>query len=305
MANVEGVTCIAIKSTFPKCLLLADNGLKLLQCETRHLETRAQASVCLNSGLDYTELDSPYVKVSEHNKWRFVVIDDRSNQNIDNPIAIAGTVSQVLILQYDVNTKIFTAIRSLATSATAVLFTAHTAILSSDRYIEIDLQRLTAEEFLDMSDQTLSRAGHAKPMEAFALNKCEYLLCFEQFGIFVDDYGNRTRPKNVKWLRKPNGFGYRAPMLFVSYDDGVQVIRLSKSEYDDSSDEEHRSGDHVETFISTESPRILGYAGNYGIFVLSKYNSNVKQLARIDGIKALKSTLAISMETILSNESDL
>lgn len=264
------------------------------------METRAQAEVCLNSGLDYTQLDLPYVNANAGDFWRFVKIDDHPRNDIDNPIAIAGTNSQVLVLQYDVNTKYFMAIRSLVTQASAVLFTEHTLIFSSDRYVEIDLQTLAGEEFLDMSDKSLLKAERARPMEAFLINSCEYLLCFKEFGIFVDQYGCRSRPKDLKWLRaKPNGFAYRAPLLFVSYDDGIQIIRLNKSEFEDEVEK------HYETFISTENVRIMGKAGKYGIFTLSKADTMIKQLARINGNKALQKTLAVSMETILSNESDV
>lgn len=311
VANVDSVICISIRPTFPKCLLIAENGEKLLQVETRILEQRAQAEECLNRGLDYTELDLPCINKATNDLWRFVKIDDYSNRKIDNPIAIAGTSTQIIILQYDINAKYFLAIKSLVTYASDVLFTDYTAILSADRYVEIDLEALGAEEFLDMSDPTLQITQNLKPMNAFLINSRKYLLCFEEFGIFVDSDGCRadTRDKiltkNIRWIRKANAFAYRSPLLFVSCDDGIQIIRLNKNDIEYMIDSDLEMDNREDTFIYTENVRIMGTAGKHGIFTLSKAEKRIKQLARIDGVSALRKTRADSIDTLASNETEL
>lgn len=291
--------------------MIAENGEKLLQVETRILEQRAQAEECLNRGLDYTELDLPCINKSTNDLWRFVIIDDRLNRKIDNPIAIAGTSTQIMVLQYDINTKYFLAIRSLVTYVTNVLFTAHTAILSADRYVEIDLQTLKAEEFLDMTDQTLQLAKNLKPMDALLINPRKYLICFEDFGIFVDEYGCRVHTKdkkptkNIKWIRKANSFAYRSPLLFVSCNDGIQIIRLNSFDFEDAIDSDMEMEKREDTFIYTENVRIMGTSGKHGIFTLSKAEKRVKQMARIDGLSALRKTRTDSIDTLASNETEL
>lgn len=317
VANIDSVTDFAIVSTFPKCLLIASDGKQLLQCELRHLEQRAQASVCLNTGLDYTELNLPFVNSATHDVWRFAKIYDHIDQSkptATDPIAIAGTLSQIAILRYNIENKCFQAIRSLDTvqPVQSVLFTAHTAIVSSMKFYEIDLLEFTAEEFLDLSDQTLQSICNARPMEAFKINRQEFLLCFAECGVFVDEYGCRSRPNDIKWLRKPNGFSYRSPILFVAYADGMQVLRINKSHSSELQpfDDDNAGGDAgdekmMQTFIATTSVQILGIAGKYGIFALSKANDGVNQVARIDGTKALRNALTDSMETILSSETSV
>lgn len=321
VANVDSVTCFALISTFPKCLMIADDGKQLLQCELRHLEQRAQASVCLNTGLDYIELDLPFVNSATHDLWRFAKIYDHVDQSrppTNDPVAIAGTLSQIVILRYSVEHKCFQAIRSLDTvkPVQSVLFTADSAIVSSNKYYEVNLSDFRYETLVE---STSGRRMEPHPMEAFSINQQELLLCFAEFGIFIDKDRCRSRPNNLKWLRKPNGFAYRAPFLFVCYNDGVQVMRINKSfssqlrravsddDNDNDNDDDDSAGDEkiLQRFIAASKPRILGTAGKHGIFTLSKANDGRDQVARIDGITALRNALTDSMETVLSSGTDV
>lgn len=309
VANVESVTCFAYVSTFPKCLMIAADGKQLLQCESRHLEQRAQASVCLNTGLEYIELQLSFVNSATHDLWRFAKIHDHIDESrspTNGPIAIAGTLSQIVILQYSVEHKCFQALRSLDTAkpVQSVLFTTNSAIVSSNIYYEVNLTDFRYKPLLE------STGSRPHPMEAFTINRQELLLCFAEFGIFIDKDHCRSRPNDIKWLRKPNGFAYRAPFLFVGSNDGIQVMRINKSfsselraaddDFTDSSDDKI-----LNTFIAATKPRILGAAGKYGIYTLSKANDGLDQVARIDGIKALRNALTDSMETVLSSESEV
>lgn len=311
VANIESVTCFALVSSFPKCLMIAADGKQLLQCELRHLEQRAQASVCLNTGLDYIELDLPFVNSATHDLWRFAKIYDYidlSRPPTNDPIAIAGTMSQIVILRYSVEHKCFQAIRSLDTvkPVQSVLFTATSAIVSSNKYYEVKLSDFSYETLVESTE---SRRSEPHPMEAFPINRQELLLCFAEFGIFIDKHRCKSRPNDLKWLRKPNGFAYCAPFLFVSYNDGIQVIRINKSfsselqaSEDDATDADEKV---LQTFIAATKPRILGKSGKHGIFTLSKANDGVDQVARIDGVKALRNALTDSLETVLSSETEV
>lgn len=320
VANVESVTCFAHVSTFHKCLMIAADGKQLLQCESRHLEQRAQASVCLNTGLDYIELLLSFVNSATHDLWRFAKIHDHVDDSRPT-IAIAGKLSQIVILQYSVEHKCFQALRSLDTAepAQSVLFTADSAIVSSNIFYKVNLT--------DFSNEKLLESTGSRPMEAFAINRQELLLCFAGIGIFIykerrrsrlndkerrsglNDKERRSGRNDIKWLREANGFAYRAPFLFVGSNDGIQVMRINESFTSD-----HRAGDDdvtysgddkiLNTFIAATKPRILGASGRYGIFTLSKANDGLDQVARIDGIKALRNALTDSMETVLSSESE-
>lgn len=305
---------IAIASAFPKSILISENGMQLLQCDLEHLKTRAKASVCLNTGLDYLTLDLPFVQPTPLNTdcWRFVKIFDNDRAQEIKPIAIAATQTQIVILQYDVDNKHFKAIRSLdtATPVKSVYFTPYTAIVSSDKFFEIDLDTLVSEEFLDSSDKSLLHPLKSKPFNTFSINSQEYLMCFNDFGIFVNEFGCRTRPTELKWSHSPTGFVYRAPILYVFSEAGIQLMRIHKSYTNelngDETDEDNEEGadggqPRLQKFIEMKFTEFGANCEKYGIYTLSKCDTGGKQVVRIDGIKVLRASDRFdSMETILS-----
>ena len=72
-------------------------------------------------------------------------------------------------------------------------------------------------DFLDASDTSLAFAvfGTSQsrnfPIAVFNVSKGktrdEYLLCYSEFGIFVDWQGRRSRKGDLKWSRLPLAFG--------------------------------------------------------------------------------------------------
>lgn len=68
------------------------------------------------------------------------------------------------------------------------------AIVSSKKFFEIDLMNLSQNE----CDKTLAHTYKSKPFNSFGINGYEYLLCFEDFGVFVDEYGRRSRSNDIK-----------------------------------------------------------------------------------------------------------
>lgn len=316
IANVDTVVDIAIASAFPKAILISENGKQLLQCDLEHLKTRAKATVCLNTGLDYLALDLPFVQPTPLNTdcWRFVKIFDNYDRAQEiKPIAIAATHTQIVILQYDIDQKHFKAIRSLdtATPVKSVHFTPYTAIVSSDKFFEIDLDSLISEEFLDSSDKSLLHTLNAKPFNTFSINTQEYLMVFNAFGIFVNEFGCRTRPTELKWLHQPVGFVYRAPILYIFSENGIQLMRIHKSytnelNCDDSNDDNEDDGERngqprLQKFIEMKYAEFGGNYEKYGIYAVAKCETGGKQIVRIDGLKVLRTSDRFdSMETILS-----
>lgn len=313
IANINDIINIAVEPTFPKAILISENGKQLLQCDLRHLETRAKASVCLNTGLDYLELDLPFVKHTSHtnDSWRFVNIFNNTerDQEVTDPIAIAATHTQIVILRYDVDNNHFKAIRSLdtATPVQSVYFTPFTAIVSSDKFFEIDLNTLISEEFLDLSDKSLLHTLGSRPFNTFPVNTQEYLMCFKDFGIFVNEFGCRTRPTELTWSSGvPTAFVYRAPILFIFSEDGIQLIRIHKSYTNelnnDETDDDQNEQPLLQTSINLKHSRFGANCEKYGVYTISKMDNGTQQIVRIDGTKALRNCERFdSMETILSD----
>lgn len=314
---------MAIVPTFPKSLLIAQDGKKLVQCDYRQLQTRAKASVCLNTGIEFIELNSSNNRNNTpYDQWRFVKMFDNIeyNDELSEPIAIAATQSQIVIWRYNVNQNHFQAIQSLDTAepVQSVYFTLRmTAIVSSNKFFEIDLMSLSQgqleyEEFCDYDDESLDQAHQSKPLNCFGINEYEYLLCFKDFGVFVDEYGRRSRPNDIEWMKHPpTTFAYRAPILYVFSSEGVQMIRIKRSSTDDpeADDEPNDLQKIVQKFIDVNHAQYGTICGKYGIFAISNSSESdggarPQQIVRIDGVKALRTVLTDSLETILSSETE-
>jgi citron Rho-interacting kinase len=52
---------------------------------------------------------------------------------------------------------------------------------------------------MDMSVQSLRPSKKYQPMNVFRIDSLEFLLCFRESGIFVDEYGLRSRPKDLHY----------------------------------------------------------------------------------------------------------
>lgn len=311
LVHITGIGCvnfIAVSPALAKCIMVGDQGRNLYLVDLRHLQSRAQASASLRPKLDYTSLELPFANRVTSERWHYVVMngDDKSASAAAH--IIACTSSRIVILRYDIGQNRVKPVCALDTAkpVTCILFTAHSAIVASDKFFEIDLQSFQAEEFLDESDMSCREARTTShPLALFKINSQEFLLCFEEFGIFVDTYGDRSRPDNVNWSNPPTGFVYRDPLLFVSYRNAVQVVRINKS-YTNEQQDNVANNEKKRSFITLNSPKLIGDSGPLGAFVLTQALGSGggqcgNELVAIDGVKSLKSFMSASLETLLSS----
>lgn len=305
---VTGITHIAPCVPLSKCLFIGDNGKQLFVTELRHLHSRAEATACLRPKLDVKTIELPFANRVPTERWHHVSINVPPANSRDGSDAhvIACTASRLVILRYDVAHSRFNPVCALDTArpVTCVLYTTYaTAIVSSDKFFEIDLKTFQAEEFLDESDSSCSEArNECRPHSVFKVNSQEFLLCFAEFGVFVDTYGDRSRPDNVSWSSTPVAFVYREPLLFVAYRSAVDVLRINKSYSSDVSAKLMRSS------VAMAEPRLVGDSGAHGAFVLRSACGSAGgqvggELLTLDGIRSLKTAqmASNSTETLLSS----
>lgn len=314
LVHITGISCvtyIAVNSELSKCVLVGGQGESLYLCDLRHLQSRAQASDSLKPKLERSLLELPFANRVSTERWHYVVLNGK---NAGQAHIIACTSSRLVILRFDTGHNRFKPVCALDTAkpVTCILFTSHSVIVSSDKFFEIDLQTFQAEEFMDGSDMSCIEARTCShPMSVFKINTQEFLLCFEEFGIFVDSYGDRARPDNINWANRPTGFLYRDPLLFVTYSNMVEVVRIQKS-YSNECDRKRRESEgeadekDVRSFITMNRPRLMGDSGQLGVFLLAKAIGSGggecgDDLILIDGIKSLKSFISSSLETLLSS----
>lgn len=305
---MTGITHIAPCVPLSKCLFIGDSGKQLFVTELRHLHSRAEATACLRPKLDVKIIELPFANRVPSERWHHVSINVPPANSRDGSDAhvIACTASRLVILRYDAAHSRFNPVCALDTArpVTCVLYTAYaTAIVSSDKFFEIDLKTFQAEEFLDESDASCEEARTVcRPHSVFKVNSQEFLLCFAEFGVFVDTYGDRSRPDNVSWASQPVAFVYREPLLFVGYRSAVDVLRINKSYSSDVAATVMRSS------LAMVEPRLVGASGAHGAFVLRSLCGPTGgemgcELLALDGIRSLKTTqlASNSTETLLSS----
>uniref|UniRef100_A0A1Q3F717 non-specific serine/threonine protein kinase n=1 Tax=Culex tarsalis TaxID=7177 RepID=A0A1Q3F717_CULTA len=311
LVPIKGVTKVksfSISQQVPKAIIIGNDGEYLYQCDLRHLQSRALAGSCLSPKLDTFVLDLSIANRTHSERWHMVrMMDEIPSQQLTDAIAIAATSSRIVILKFDTTLGRFKPVRGLDTvrPVSSVLFTKHTAIVSSDKFFEIDLTTFGAEEFLDMSDASLRDIRSCTPMAAFKINSQEFLLCFKEVGIFVDEFGNRSRPDNINWMQEPNDFKYRDSCLFLAHSDCVQVMYVSKSYTKEL--ERKEAAEERRAFINLNAPRLLAFQdfARTCVYVSCEYRGTKEQeIIKLDGYKALQSTspngISNSMETLSS-----
>lgn len=308
LVHIQGLDCvdyIEVNKAAHKAILIGNNQENLYQCDARHLNTRAQASAHSKPKLEAQVLDLPFANRNCNERWHLVKISAENDQLM----AVAATSSRIVILKYDTGKQIFKPVRALdtATAVSNVLFTRHTALVASDRFFEIDMGTYTAEEFVDISDPQASHLKRCRPMATFKIAKNEFLLCYEEFGIYVDEYGCRSRPQEVDWTYTPTGFIFRNGILFVSHFNMVQVMRVYRSSaheisvnYEDN--EVEVDGDVVENikaFIPLSRPQLMGASGKLDVFCAVNQSETEQELIVIEGMKSLRAIMnAASMDTL-------
>lgn len=310
LVHIQGLDCVdymEVNRSSNKAILIGNGQENLYQCDVRHLMSRGQASTQLKPRLEAQVLDLPFANRNCNERWHLAKISGEHDQMM----AVAATSSRIVILKFDTAKQIFKPVRALdtATAVSNVLFTRHTALVSSDRFFEIDMGTYTAEEFVDISDPQASHLKRCRPMATFKIGKNEFLLCYEEFGIYVDEYGCRSRAQEVDWTYTPTGFMFRNGILFVGHFNMVQVMRVYRSSaheisvnYEDN--EVEVDGDAIENikaFIPLSRPQLMGACGKLDVFcMVTLPETETQELIVIDGMKSLRAMMSASVETLAS-----
>ncbi|KAL1489368.1 hypothetical protein ABEB36_014280 [Hypothenemus hampei] len=196
--GLSKVKQIAIFEVAQSMLLIQGSKSTLISCDLNHVINLAQCASFTKPTLKYQHLD-----VNNLSEFHILQISKHSNQKK----AAVATPKQLIILEYFIETNEFLAVRILDTAqpTSCLLFTENSLIVGADKFFEIDLNTFQAEEFLDASDVQLKQALKCYKIGSFPLailqistNPKEYLLCFNEFSIFVDEYGRTSRSKEIK-----------------------------------------------------------------------------------------------------------
>uniref|UniRef100_A0A3B3B8F6 Citron Rho-interacting kinase n=1 Tax=Oryzias melastigma TaxID=30732 RepID=A0A3B3B8F6_ORYME len=203
-----------------------------------------------------------------------------SSGKIDNGLCICAAMpNKITILRHNESLNKFCIRKEIETSepCSCIHFTGYSIIIGTNKFYEIEMKQYVLEEFLDKNDVTLASAVFAASSHSFPISiiqvttapqKDEYLLCFHEFGVFVDAYGRRSRTDDIKWSRLPLSFAYREPYLFVTYFNSLDVIEIQG----------HIAlGPHSYAHLDIPNPRYLGPAISSGaIYLASSYQNKLR-----------------------------
>ncbi|XP_029108972.1 citron Rho-interacting kinase isoform X2 [Scleropages formosus] len=197
----------------------------------------------------------------------------------NGPCICAAMPNKITILRYNESLGKFCIRKEIETSepCSCIHFTGYSIIIGTNKFYEIEMKQYVLEEFLDKNDVTLTSAifaasSHSFPISILQVNsspqKDEYLLCFHEFGVFVDAYGRRTRSEDMKWSRLPLSFAYREPYLFVMYFNSLDVVEIQG----------HAAlGSVALAHLDIPNPRYLGPAISSGaIYLASSYQNKLR-----------------------------
>ncbi|XP_028312927.1 citron Rho-interacting kinase isoform X4 [Gouania willdenowi] len=199
---------------------------------------------------------------------------------IDNGSCICAAMpNKITILRYNDSLNKYCIRKEIETlePCSCVHLTSYSIIIGTNKFYEIDMKTFLLEDFLDKNDVSLTAAVFAASTHSFpiaimavssALQKEEYLLCFHEFGVFVDSYGRRSRAEEIKWSRLPLSFAYREPYLFITYFNSLDVIEVQG----------HAAlTPAILAHLDIPSPRYLGPAISSGaVYLASSYQNKLR-----------------------------
>ncbi|KAJ8956368.1 hypothetical protein NQ318_015106 [Aromia moschata] len=293
---IEGLTAvhhISIMPTAGVVLMIVNLKSVLISCDLNHLVNLTQGAQCTKPKLKYNE-----VNVNNMTGFHFLQVSRAGNRQ---KVCVA-TSKQLVILQYYLETTELVPLRVLDTAepVSCVLFTDNSLIVGADKFFEIDLATFRAEEFLDVSDAKLRPAVKCYRMGSFPLSIIqvskspkEYLLCFNEFSVFVDEYGRSTRKREIKSSHLPLAFHFSEPYLYVVQFSAVEFVRLSEETCNEASEKELDS-----TRLELERFRYVG-CNKKGVYVLQ--GGDVKF---VDARKFVEGDLSSVASESTENESD-
>ncbi|XP_051508547.1 citron Rho-interacting kinase-like isoform X2 [Myxocyprinus asiaticus] len=197
----------------------------------------------------------------------------------NGPCICAAMPNKVTILRYNDNLNKFCIRKEIETlePCNCIHFTSYSIIIGTNKFYEIEMKQCVLDEFLDKNDVSLASAvftgsSHSFPIAIVQVSstpqKEEYLLCFHEIGVFVDGYGHRSRPDDIKWSRLPLTFAFREPYLFVTYFNSLDVIEIQG----------HAAlGPPGLVHLDIPNPRYLGPAISSGaIYLASSYQNKLR-----------------------------
>nr|XP_006815753.1 PREDICTED: citron Rho-interacting kinase-like [Saccoglossus kowalevskii] len=229
-------------------LMIAGNGRDLCTIDYKHLKTKANQASLTPSTVN--------VKCIEDVKscHLFAV------GSCDGCVFICAAMpDKITVLKYNSSMGMFCVKKEMETAepCSCIHFATASVLVGTDKFYEIDLKQYTVED---------------------TVNYLIHVFFFSEFGVFVDEYGRRSRPEDLKWTRLPLAFAYRQPYLYVTHFNSLEVCEIPAVDGDEKEEEES-----AHTFMELANPRYVGPALTSGAIYIATYQEDMVELLCLQG----------------------
>ena len=115
-----------------------------------------------------------------------------------------------------------------------VLFCNEKLLVNCPQGLElVDVTTYKTQALLDPQDIEplfLERPVKQPPTSIFVIEKDLFLLCFQEYGFFIDKTGKRVGPTTIfEWLGKPHSFVYCFPYVFAFDGKFIEIWNASEA----------------------------------------------------------------------------
>lgn len=273
--GVKQIHQLSLHDHLDLALMIAGEYRELVYCNLRLLKNNALAADCSKPAINTKSVLS--------------TSDSCHLYQLQGEILCTATASHVILFKWRIeeDSGKFVGLRELETQepCSCAIFTSNLLIIGCHKFFQIDLQTYSVDEFPEEDNSSVKAAltGAAKlgifPVCVLNISNtrgtAELLLCYNEFGVFVDENGRRTRAVDPVWNHLPFAFAFCNPYLFIIHFSSVEIVKLDAEAYNSSEKSPERM------LIELSSPRYLGTAGTKGIYVAT-INSYL-ELLKIDG----------------------
>ncbi|XP_014237931.1 citron Rho-interacting kinase-like isoform X1 [Trichogramma pretiosum] len=274
--GVKKVYQLTLHPQIGQALMIAGEDRQLVTCDLRQLRSNALAAECSRPAIT--------------TKTVLTGSESCHLYQIQGDMLCAATASHVILLKWN-NTEEsgeFITVRELETQdpCSCALFVNNLLIVGCHKFFQIDIKDYSIDEFPEEDDSSVKAAicGVAKlgifPVHVLNVSgnskNVELLLCYNEFGVFVNEHGQRTRGVDPTWSHLPFAFAYRKPYIFIVHFTSVEIIKIDGKAFKSPSSPTERS------IMELNNPRFLGLAGPRGIYI-STVNS-ILEVLKIEGV---------------------
>ncbi|XP_062613550.1 citron Rho-interacting kinase-like, partial [Saccostrea cucullata] len=199
---------------------------------------------------------------------------------------VAGFDDRITVMKYNTELKEFCIRKELKTQepCSCICLADDFAIVGTEKFYKFTLDHPSLTEFVDKRDNSLAFAAFGAAIHnSFPLAvvdvtpeglPTEFLLCFHEYGFFVDCNGKRSRPKDMKWSCLPLAFAYSEPFLYVVYFNSIQAITIPANKMQTRG---------KQTCLDIYCPRLLGNSIKTGGVYVSTNTGNSTQMICLQG----------------------